>query len=353
VISVIIPAYYKEEPYLNQTIENIFRTAKGEIEVIVALNGYNQQIDARAQAVLLKDNMGERVAMNEAVRQASGDFLLRIDAHCDFYTEGWDLMMAEVTGPRTITVAILAYIYHSQANLSDAKLHAKAKAEGWPDWKQLPGHWYGMCRLMPNMEAKWIKPNAKRDYPTVVPNMAFTGCGWLIPTKFYWEIGGADESMPAMGAIGEEFAIKAWLNNGKVQSRTDVVIGHVFGTGAYDTQGVVNALKMLEVKYGDRYDEIKAHFPDVEIVPIRTAKQVRDRRTVTVNRTDETVTKDNEGKVIQKIVEHFVYVWIDDGSESNLTDHQIQETYAPLAHKIGEEKWLANDKGELIKVEGE
>lgn len=351
-ITVIVPAYYKEEPYLNRTIDNIFRTAEGEVEVLVFLNGYTQKVDERAKVLAnVSMNVGERTAMNCMAKTAKGEYLLRIDAHCDFLTPGWDKMMVEVTGPKTITVAILVYLYHSQANVGDEKLHARAKAEGWKDWHQVPGHWYGMCRLMPNMEAKWLKPNKEREYPTVVPNMCFTGCGWLIPLKFYWELGGADEMMPEMGAIGEEFAVKAWLNGGKVQSRTDVEIGHIFATGGYDTQSVVDALKMLEEKYGDRYHEIKAHFPDIDTVPLKPSKLTKEARTVTVDRYDTTETKDTEGVVIRKTVNHFRHVWIDDGSESKLTDDEIRQKYAPIAHKIGEEIWLANDAGELVKVE--
>jgi glycosyltransferase involved in cell wall biosynthesis len=332
-ISVIIPAH-NEEKYLSRTIQNIYATATGEIEVIVVLNGYDQEVEPpphRARVIRFPENMGERVAMNAAARLARGEYLLRIDAHCDFSPTGWDAMMAEVTGDKIITVAILTALDKN--------------------WNRLKGHWYGMCRLMPNMEAKWLKPNRDHNaYKTVEPNMAFTGCGWLIPTRFYWELGGADESMPKMGAIGEEFAVKAWLNGGKVQSRTDVIIGHIFGTGGYDTQQVVKALKMLEDKYGKRYHEIRDKFPDIEIIPLRPSKQLQDKRTVIVNREDTTTTKDKDGKVIMKKVEHFRYVWVDDGMESNLTEDQIREKYAPLATKIGEEQWLANDAGELVKV---
>jgi len=329
-ISVIIPAYHKERSYLNRTIENIFDTATGDVEVIVALNGYDQEIDTRAKVVQFAENMGERFAMNAAAKMAMGEFLFRIDAHCDFSPKGWDMMLAEVTGPKTITVAILTAL--------DKK------------WNHIKGHWYGMCRLLPNMEAKWIKPNRDHNaYKTVEPNMAFTGCGWLIPTAFYWELGGADESLPKMGAIGEEFAVKAWLAGGNVQSRTDVLVGHIFGTGGYDTMGVVEAQKMLVEKYGSRYQEIRDKFPDVEIIPLRTAAHVQEKRTVIVSRKDTTETKDKDGKVIMRKIEHFRFVWIDDGL--GLTEDQVREKFAPFAHKIGEEMWLADDKGELVKIE--
>ena len=64
-----------------------------------------------------------------------------------------------------------------------------------------------------------------------------------------------------MGAIGEEFAIKAWLQGDGCFTRTDVSIGHIFGTGGYDTSGVTKALEVLHQRYGDHYEEIAAHFP--------------------------------------------------------------------------------------------
>jgi len=329
-ISVIIPAH-NEQKYLNRTIENLYATAAGEIEVVLVLNGYDQEIDERAKVLYLGKNEGERIAMNAAARISQGEYLLRIDAHCDFSPPGWDKMMVEVTGEKTITVAVLTALDKET-------------------WEHKKGHWYGMCRLLPNMEAKWLKANRDHlNYQTVEPNMAFTGCGFLMPTAFYWELGGADESLPPMGAIGEEFAVKAWLAGGKVQTRTDVIIGHIFGTGAYSTADVQKAQQMLVEKYGSRYQEIADKFPDVAAVPLRSAANVKEKRTIIVDRHDTTETKDKDGKVIMKKVEHFRYVWIDDGS--GMTEDEVREKFAPLARKIGEETWLADDKGELVKVE--
>lgn len=332
-LSIIIPAY-NEEKYLNRTIGNIFSTVKGEgeVEVIVILNGYEQEVDSRAVIFRYKENMGERVAMNTAARMARGDFLLRIDAHCDFSPGGWDVMMTEVTGERDITVAVLTALDKET-------------------WERKKGHWYGFCQLMPNMEAKWLKPNRDKGlYKTIEPNMAFTGCGFCLRKDFYWFLGGADETLPKMGAIGEEFAVKAWLSGGKVQTRTDVMIGHIFGTGGYDDLGVKMALQGLVDRYGSRYDEITGKFPPVDsTLKLRPTGNVSQKRTVIVDRHDTSETKDDgTGRLIMKKVEHFRYVWVDDGS--GMTEEQVREKFAPLAHKIGEEQWVGNDKGELVKV---
>jgi len=342
-ISVIIPAHH-EELYLDKTIDNICKTCADEYEIIVVLNGYDQEVDPRANVIKLEHNMGERVAMNRAAEIAEGDFLFRIDAHCDFSPYGWDKMLAEVTDDRDITVAVLTALYHDST--ADSNLTKEAKEKGLKNWDRIPGHWYGLCRLIRSgdpigLEAKWQKPNAdKSTYNTVEPNMALTGCGFMIPKDFYWSIGGADEHLPAMGAIGEEFAVKAWLNGGRVQTRMDVMVGHIFGTGGYSTDGTKRAQQMLYEVYGDRYMEIAEKFSDWEGVTLIKADQPGPEiRTVIVNREDRQTTKDPDtGEVVRVQTTKFRYVWLENEhpEESAWTDSQIEEKYAPLAQQVGE-----------------
>lgn len=341
-VSVIIPAN-NEQKYLNRTIENIFNTAQDYIEVVVVLNGYKQDVDPRAKVIQLEDNMGERVAMNRAAETANGDYFLRIDAHCDFSPGGWDVLMANSCGKRKIVAAVLTAINKEKADKGN--------------WERVPGHWYGLCRMVKSvdardrigLEAKWEKPNAKREYDTLIPTMAITGCGFMVHRDFYREIGGADESLPPMGAIGEEFALKAWLLGEGVWTRTDVMIGHIFGTGGYDTGRVEDARHELYKQWGDRYGELAKHFPEMDTgVILRSAAQIQEKRTVIVSRVDEHITRDRNGEVVMKRVEHFKYIWIDDGS--GLTEKEVEKKYAPLAKKVGEETWIRDHRGELVQV---
>jgi glycosyltransferase involved in cell wall biosynthesis len=346
-ISVIIPAH-NEERFLNRTIQNIYDTAEDEIEVLVLLQGYKQEVDSRAIIMNWDFNCGERAAMNHMANVSNGEYLLRIDAHCDFQPKGWDKKMVEVLErhPKALCVGVLTAIYHHTCD--------KKNPDPTKDWTRLPGHWYGLCKLMPNMEAKWYKPNHFMELPPIVRNMGATGCGMLIRKDFYEEIGGADESLPAMGAIGEEFAIKAWLEGDGCFTRTDVTIGHIFSTGGYDTNGVVKALEMLREKYGDCYEQIAAHFPDWkdELMLISAKQPGPDIRTVIIDRTDTHDTKNAKGEVIHRLEEYFRYVWLENQhpSEKNLTDKQIEEKYAPQGTKIGEQAFLANMNGKLDKV---
>lgn len=90
-VSVIIPA--RNEPYLQQTIDDLFSKAKGEIEIIVVLDGWwpFQPLKDRPNLILIHRGspQGMRPAINSAARISKGEYLLKCDAHCMF-DEGFD-----------------------------------------------------------------------------------------------------------------------------------------------------------------------------------------------------------------------------------------------------------------------
>jgi len=369
-ISVIVPAQ-NEFNYLNQTIKNIYDTKNSDVEIIVIDNGGNGGIDDRAIVLPMENNVGERVAMNRAVDIAKGEYLLRIDAHCDFSPQGWDMMMADATGPKDITVAVLTALRLPWDDAPKAErlawLAQGRKQEDWIGWERLKGHWYGLCRIIitendpgvRGLECKWQTPNRDHNqYHGVEPNMGLTGCGFMLRKDFYEEIGGADEALPSMGAIGEEFALKAWAHEGKVQTHMDVMIGHIFGTGGYDTSGVKVAQQKLWIKYQDIYPEICKKFPTFEGLtlvradqPGRVGRPGRPERTVTVTRTDTHDTNDGEGKLLRRKTVKYRYVWLESEhpDEKQMTQEQIEEKYSPMGVQVGESVQYADENGVLIE----
>jgi cellulose synthase/poly-beta-1,6-N-acetylglucosamine synthase-like glycosyltransferase len=363
-ISIIIPAL-NEAPYLNHTIENIYSTASIPPEVIVIDQGGNGPIDSRAVVLPVDVNVGERTAMNKAAAVTKCDYLLRIDAHCDFSPPGWDMLMAEATGEKDITVAVLTALKIPWQHLDDKQkqkwLDAGRKKEDWHEWTREKGHWYGLCRIIisedeqgnKGLECKWQSANRDHNHYTgIEPNMGLTGCGFMLRKDFYNSIGGADEALPPMGAIGEEFALKAWAHGGKVQTHMDVTIGHIFGTGGYDTSGVKIAQQKLWMKYQDIYPSICDKFPNFEGLKLRTTAQPgKSVRTVTVNRTDTHDTKDESGKLLRRKIEKFRYVWLESEhpDEKDWTQAQIEEKYSPLGYKVDEQMVYADESGELIQ----
>ena len=337
-VSVIIPAH-REEKYLARTIRSLYATAGGPIEVLVVLQGDDRAglpdewTDEQVRVFSLPRNQGERVAMNLAARQARYSHLFRIDAHCDF-SQDWDLKLSEVAVGRDLVVGVLTAMDE--------------------DYNHLPGHWYGLAALVVTqhhgrwgLEAKWRKANRDHNsYRVIEPNMAVTGCGMMLTKQFYEDIGGASEDLPAMGAIGEEFSLKTWLNNGRVWTRTDVVIGHIFGTGGYNTANVLRAQQMLFEEYGNWYDQIAKQFPGWADQTRRTDQPGPDIRTVTVTRVDTISTRDTHGTLVaaKDRIHRYVWLGIDHPGEENWTEKQIEEKYAPMATFVEEKmRYYASD----------
>lgn len=91
-VSVIIPS--RSEPYLQQAVADILSKARGEIEIIVVLDGYwiaEWQDDPRV-TLIHRPRSGMRSSINAGARVAKGKYLMKCDAHCSF-DEGFDLKL--------------------------------------------------------------------------------------------------------------------------------------------------------------------------------------------------------------------------------------------------------------------
>lgn len=87
-ISVIIPS--RNEKYLNQTILDLFQKAKTPLEVIVVLDGYWDPVPVDGVKYIHRGKaMGMRSAINSAASISTGDFIMKLDAHC-MVDDGFD-----------------------------------------------------------------------------------------------------------------------------------------------------------------------------------------------------------------------------------------------------------------------
>lgn len=108
-VSVIVPA--RNEPYLARTVVDLFEKARGEIQVIVCLEGYWPDnwasIADRYPGQIITIHHGQphgmRASINQAAAIADGDFLMKTDAHCMF-AEGFDTALTNDCNNRTVMV---------------------------------------------------------------------------------------------------------------------------------------------------------------------------------------------------------------------------------------------------------
>ena len=214
VVSVMIPCVQEDYQYLKRTIDSLWSNASGPIEIIVAFDGFvpdTTPVDIRH--VSFVPMVGQRVAMNQMVDMAEGEFILRIDAHCAI-SQDWDARMKDSCGPNTIIAA-------DGDCLRDMEKWRGDGSDG------------GMWAFMDNIGLKkcynWKNPG-KRYLEE--PMMTTMGQGYMIRKDYYCAKGGCDEDLGSYGDMGVEWALKTWLTDGKIVMRTDVVISHLFRPNA-------------------------------------------------------------------------------------------------------------------------
>lgn len=94
-VSVLIPS--RTEPFLAPTVADVLAKARGDIEVIVVLDGYwpvpPLVEDPRLTVLHFGQARGMRPGINAAASAATGDYLMKLDAHC-LVDEGFDVTLA-------------------------------------------------------------------------------------------------------------------------------------------------------------------------------------------------------------------------------------------------------------------
>lgn len=198
--SVIIPSH--KDKYLQKTIDDIRKNAKGEIEIIAILDGYNDNI--KGATVLHNENKkGLRYSVNLGVAASHGDYILKCDSHCMF-DEGFDVkLLADIEDnwivvPRRYKLDTGKWIIcEDDKEPIDYEMLLKK-----PD--RICGH-------------PWSSRAKERKDILIDENMVFQGSCWVMSRKHWDWLGGLQEE--GYGAFTQEpieIALKTWLGGGKV-----------------------------------------------------------------------------------------------------------------------------------------
>jgi hypothetical protein len=95
-VSIIIPS--RNEIFLNATVKDLLAKAEGDIEIIAILDGYWPRpplpTDKRIKQLHFGDAQGMRPGINAAVQVATGEYLLKCDAHT-MWDQGYDRKLIE------------------------------------------------------------------------------------------------------------------------------------------------------------------------------------------------------------------------------------------------------------------
>lgn len=183
-VSVIIPA--RKEPYLLQTLNDLYAGAAGSIEVLVVLDGWvpEYEIPERPGLKILSNTRprGLRYCLNKAAEVVTGKYLMKIDAHCTI-DEGWDAELKAECEDNWIVVP-RRYWFDAPTWTVKDKPHVDAMAYFYPFIRP----------YYPRLTARpWEARKLQRADVLLDEDMSYQGSCYFMQTSLIKRIGGWSE----------------------------------------------------------------------------------------------------------------------------------------------------------------
>ena len=212
-LSIIIPS--RNEQFLTPTTKDLLMKAKGDIEIIIVLDGYwvsSEEIINDPRVIYLHKGISEgmREAINSGVAIAKGEYIMKIDGHC-IVDEGFDLKL----------------IADCEDNWVVVPRRKRLDAENWciqevgkPDidamylcYPENPMDFGG-----PGLNGKlWTQRAIDRKDVLIDDEMSGQGSSWFMHRDYFYKLDLMDHKN--WGPFWNEFqeiSLKCWLSGGRV-----------------------------------------------------------------------------------------------------------------------------------------
>lgn len=223
-LSIVTPCY--KEPYLNKMIEDILSKSElgDQLEVIPVFDGVwpddNTLIhDPRVKYVRLEKNSGMRSAINAGIKASSGEFFMRLDAHCMF-GQGFDKILTDACGPNEMMTARRYFLDPVQWKVMEE--------EGHVDYEKLVIQNVGNG-VRKFAGQKWRSRDKERKDIMVDETMAMQGSMWIMPRKWFDEVCGGELQNEGYGPAYQdstEVMMKTWQAGGRVMLNKNTWFAH-------------------------------------------------------------------------------------------------------------------------------
>ncbi len=221
-VSVLIPA--REEPYLLKTVADVLSKASGDIEIIVVFDGCQRIALPGNDRVIVQHNhesVGTRKAVNDAARLATGEYLLKLDAHC-MMSEGFDEVLTADHVDPTWVVTFPRYSLDPETwmrgygpiiyeypiyPLPPGATHVGAMT---------PKKWLGPDGLGDRGKESYYWLERQRENHVIDEISTCLGDCWFMRRDRFLDWGGFDEQFAGMQSDNVEMSFKAWLSGGQL-----------------------------------------------------------------------------------------------------------------------------------------
>ena len=255
-LSVIITA--RNEEFLSRTVEGVLKAKRGKTEIIVILDGSwaDPPIEDHPDVTIIyhKESVGQRQAINEAIKLSRAKYIMKLDAHC-IMDEGFDVkLMADCEYDWTVVPRL--YNLHAfnwrckkcgntwyqgpiptfccsddQGKKKNDKCDSKKfrRVMIWkPRWHKQSDH----MRFDNDLKfGYWGSfKNRKEGQGDISDTMSLLGACFFMHRQRYWDLGGSEESWGSWGQQGTEIACKTWLSGGRLVVNKKTWYAHMFRT---------------------------------------------------------------------------------------------------------------------------
>ena len=227
-ISIIIPA--RNEPYLSQTVDDIFKNAGGDIEVFAMLDGYwpDPPLKDHDNLHIVHNGtpQGMRENANAAAELAQGEYIMKVDAHCMFGKD-FDVIMKRDIEPGNLMVPSrysldaenwkrgrgpIDYLYLTYPGGDDDMYGKGLHGKKWVGANMGAQEYYRM-------------ENDRKDIK-LDDIITFQGSCWMMSKDLFNEIGPLDAENYGFFQEAQEIGMKVWMIGGKVVRNKNTWYAH-------------------------------------------------------------------------------------------------------------------------------
>lgn len=224
-VSVLIPS--RNERFLPQTVRGMLDNARGDVEVIVALDGYDTPLvdDPRLKVIHHPEAEGMRACINDAASLASGDYLLKADAHC-LFAEGYDVALVADCEPNWM---VIPRRYSLDAEKWERRL----------DKSPIDAHYLSYPYIDPNVDTglhgvPWNERTRARKDVLLDEEMSTQGSSWFMHRTHWARLGGMNhDKWGRFFYEPQELGLKTWLGGGAMMVNKRTWYAHLHKDKTY------------------------------------------------------------------------------------------------------------------------
>lgn len=224
-VSVVIPS--RGEKYLQATIDDLLKKASGEIEIIAVLDGYwpNPPLkeDKRVVTIHRTVSIGLRQCVNLAVAVATGDFILKTDAHC-LFMQDFDKHLKACCDDRYLVIS-------RRVSLDPIKWEVAYTGKPPVDYEFItyPFYFDELGANEPSVRTGniWNTRTHALKHVKIDDDMSFQGSCWFMRRSFFNYLGPLNSRYWGTFVLEpEELGNKVWLSGGRVIVNKNVFYAH-------------------------------------------------------------------------------------------------------------------------------